>query len=145
MRSAPCAWASPSAAMDRLSTPGSACAQAGVGPKCSSVKSGPSARSSQAVPSVPGRRMGASASTAPGICVPSKVSVSGVLSAEPCSVAGTDSRPLLTMRRANSWSRARSSTASRNRRLISLLGVMKSVARVELRMFSSAAYSRSAP
>src|SRR2546427_9189332 len=48
MRSAPCAWASPSAAMDRLSTPGSACAQAGVGPKCSSVKSGPSARSSQA-------------------------------------------------------------------------------------------------
>ena len=35
------------------------------------------------------------------------------------------------------------STASRNRRLMSLFGVMKSVARVELRMFSSAAYSRS--
>ena len=52
---------------------------------------------------------------------------------------------LLTSVRAKAWRLASCSTASRNRRLTSLLGVMKSVARVELRMFSSAAYSRSWP
>ena len=59
-------------------------------------------------------------------------------------VDGTESRPLLTSERANGCFLARSSTASRKSRLTSLLGVMKSVALVELRMFSSAAYSRSA-
>ncbi|CFW11349.1 Uncharacterised protein [Bordetella pertussis] len=46
--------------------------------------------------------------------------------------------------RANGCWRARLSTALRKVRLTSLLGVMKSVERDEFRMFSSAAYSRSA-
>jgi hypothetical protein len=66
-----------------------------------------------------------------------------VFSGEPRSVVGVDSRPLLTSVRAKGCVLARVSTASRNRRLIALLGVMKSVARVEWRMFSSAAASRS--
>ena len=69
--------------------------------------------------------------------------MSAVFNGESRRTAGTDKRPLLTMRRANAWSRDRSSTASRNKRLTSLFGVMKSVARVLCRMFSSAAASRS--
>ena len=75
---------------------------------------------------------------------PANASRSGVFSAEPHNVAGTESRPLFTSVRANAWLRESCSTASRKTRLISLFGVMKSVARVEFRMFSSAAYSRSA-
>ena len=103
----------------------------------------PSSRSSQpSRPSHAQRRIGAA--RAGHHARRRNVSTSGVFSGESCSVAGTDSRPLLTSVRANGVvaSPARS-TASRNSRLISLLGVMKSVARVEWRMFSSAAYSRS--
>ncbi|MOA62595.1 hypothetical protein D3C78_1880670 [compost metagenome] len=50
----------------------------------------------------------------------------------------------MTSDRANECVLARFNTALRKLRLISLLGVMKSVARDEFRMFSSAAYSRSA-
>ena len=49
----------------------------------------------------------------------------------------------VTKLRANACCFERLSTASRKTRLIGLLGVMKSVERVELRMFSSAANSRS--
>ena len=87
--------------------------------------------------------IGASAAGAPGTIGPAKASASGVFSGEPCRVDGTDRRPLFTSARAKAWRLESSSTASRNNRLTSLLGVMKSVARVELRMFSSAAYSRS--
>ena len=87
--------------------------------------------------------IGASAALVPGRTPPIIASSSGVLSVDVTQGVGIDSRPLLTSARANGWSRASSSTASRNRRLTSLFGVMKSVARVELRMFSSAAYSRS--
>ena len=66
-------------------------------------------------------------------------SLSGVLSGEDTRFAGTESRPLFTSVRANACFFASFNTASRNVRLISLLGVMKSVERVELRMFSSAA------
>ena len=79
---------------------------------------------------------------APGIIAPGPLaksaSASGVLSGDPARIAGTDRRPLLTSRRANGCSFASSSTASRNTRDTWLFGVMKSVARVELRMFSSA-------
>ncbi len=68
---------------------------------------------------------------------------SGVFNGEPCKVVGVDRRPLLTSVRANGCVLARLNTASRKRRLAALLGVMKSVARVEWRMFSSAAASRS--
>ncbi|MNY73013.1 hypothetical protein D3C86_2116910 [compost metagenome] len=70
---------------------------------------------------------------------PSKASTSGVFSAECTRKAGTDRRPEFTSLRANGCVRASSSAALRNRRLTALLGVMKSVERVELRMFSSAA------
>lgn len=58
---------------------------------------------------------------------------------------GFESRPLFTSARAKPQSRASSRVAFRKVRLTSLFGVMKSVLRVELRMFSSAANSRSAP
>jgi len=56
----------------------------------------------------------------------------------------TDRRPEFTSARAKGKSRAISSTALRKRRDIAVLGVMKSVERVELRRFSSAAATRSA-
>jgi hypothetical protein len=87
---------------------------------------------------------GASAAGAPGTIAPAKASVSGVLSGESAKTAGVESRPLFTSRRAKAWRLASVSTASRNARLIALLGVMKSVLRVECRMFSSAAGQRSA-
>jgi hypothetical protein len=84
---------------------------------------------------------------APGIIWPAKasaaMSVSGVFRRESASQVGTDRRPELTSARANGWSAASASTASRKVRLAALLGVMKSVERVELRMFSSAAAPRS--
>ena len=86
---------------------------------------------------------GASAATVPGAIRSAKTSRSGVFSGDTERVAGTERRPVFTRRRAKAQSLARSSVASRKTRLISLFGVMKSVARVELRMFSSAAYSRS--
>ena len=52
---------------------------------------------------------------------------------------GTDKRPELTSLRANGWCRANSSAACLNSKLVGLLGVMKSVERVEFKMFSSAA------
>ena len=58
-------------------------------------------------------------------------------------LSGTDSRPLLISARAKGKSRANASVASRKRREAGNFGVMKSVARVEFRMFSSAAASRS--
>jgi hypothetical protein len=67
-----------------------------------------------------------------------------VLSGDEARIAGTDSPALLTSRRANAWCFASASTASRNVRDALLFGVMKSVDRVELRMFSSAANVRSA-
>ena len=70
----------------------------------------------------------------PGSMSPSKTSVSGVFRGESRYVLGTDSRPLFTSRRAKPQSLASSSVASRKARLASLLGVMKSVLRVELRM-----------
>jgi len=59
-----------------------------------------------------------------------------------CSV-GTDSRPLLISARAKGKSRARLRAASRKAREAGNFGVMKSVLRVELRMFSRAAARRS--
>ena len=58
-------------------------------------------------------------------------------------MVGVDSRPLLTSRRANAWRCESVSTASRKVRLTVVFGVMKSVARVEFRIFSSAASTRS--
>ena len=59
-----------------------------------------------------------------------------------CAV-GTDRRPLLIRARAKGKSRAKESVASRKRREAGNLGVMKSVARVEFRMFSFEAARRS--
>jgi len=59
-------------------------------------------------------------------------------------MCGTDSRPLFTSARAKGWCCAKCKAASRNAMLARLLGVMKSVLRVEFRMFSSAAGTRSA-
>mgnify|MGYP000571580538 CR=1 FL=1 len=56
---------------------------------------------------------------------------------------GVESRPLLTSGRAKASVFASSSTASRRRRLPLLLGVMKSVERVEFSRLSSAANARS--
>ena len=75
---------------------------------------------------------------------PAKASASGVFSADCVRKAGTDRRPELTSRRAKAWSCARSSTALRKVLLTRLLGVMKSVERVEFIRFSSAAKARSA-
>ncbi len=74
---------------------------------------------------------------------PAKTSQSGVFSEEPVRKDGTDRRPELTSLRANGSSRDSSSTALRKVLLTAPLGVMKSVERVELRMFSSAASPRS--
>ena len=60
------------------------------------------------------------------------------------SSAGTDKRPLLTSARPIGSSSASDSTASRSTFAARLLGVMKSVARVLLSRFSSAANVRSA-
>ena len=51
---------------------------------------------------------------------------------------GTDSRPEFTKGRAKAWRSDKYRAASRKMRLISDFGVMKSVERVELRIFSSA-------
>lgn len=127
-----------------VETSGNSASHAGASPNTSAVKSRPSCRNSQALlPSA--STTGASVKTAPGTCRQAKASTSLVLSDEVVSVAGTDSRPLLTIRRAKPCCCARPSTAFRNSLLTSLFGVMKSVARVEFRMFSSAANSRSAP
>jgi hypothetical protein len=66
-----------------------------------------------------------------------------VFSREPVRKLGTDRRPELTSARANGWCSARPSTALRKVLLVRLLGVMKSVERVEFMMFSSAAKPRS--
>ena len=71
------------------------------------------------------------------------VSVSAVSSGESGWTVGTDRRPLLISTRANGCSCASSSTALRYSRLAGLLGVMKSVARVEFSRLSSAAKVRS--
>ena len=97
----------------------------------------------QPVVAGPACRTGASSSGAPGAILPSKASASGVFSAEPVRCAGTDSRPELTSARAKACSRASVSTASRKSRETWLFGVMKSVERVELSRFSSAAATRS--
>ena len=54
-----------------------------------------------------------------------------------------DRRPELTSLRANGWCLASASTWLRKVLLVRLLGVMKSVERVEFMMFSSAANWRS--
>ena len=75
----------------------------------------PSSRSSQPRAAVGAHAAAHRRPARPAPCAPAKASASGVFSGEPCSVAGTDSRPLLTSVRANGWSLARSSsTASRN-------------------------------
>src|SRR5438874_202207 len=66
-------------------------------------------------------------------------SASGVSRDDPSCEVGTDSRPLLINARAKGKSRARERVASRKIREAGNLGVMKSVLRVELRMFSRAA------
>ncbi len=76
-----------------------------------------------------------------GPCIQS-VSTSGVSSGEPGCEVGTDSRPLLINARAKGKSRARDKVASRKIREAGNFGVMKSVLRVELRMFSRAAARR---
>ena len=80
---------------------------------------------------------------APGTIWPSKASASGVFNSEVVKNEGTDKRPELTNLRANGWYLASASTALRKVRLVRLLGVMKSVERVEFMMFSSAANWRS--
>ncbi len=109
-------------------------------PNASSEKPPPKCWSSQ---SPQGPLAGASAAGAPGTIVPANSSPSGVLRLESARTFGTESRPLFTSFRANACRRASDSTASRNVREMLLLGVMKSVDRVELRMFSSAAATRS--
>ena len=61
---------------------------------------------------------------------------SGVLAGLWSATLGTDSRPLLTRRRAKGRVAAKSRVASRNARAAVDFGVMKSVLRVEFRMFS---------
>jgi hypothetical protein len=68
---------------------------------------------------------------------------SGVLRLESVRKAGTERRPELTRARPKAWFFARPSTALRKLRLTLLLGVMKSVERVEFIRFSSAAKARS--
>ena len=111
-------------------------------PKSISTKPCPACGSSQ--PGSPPARTGASSSGAPGSIQPSKVSPSGVFNGDCVSSAGTDKRPLLTSARPIGSSSASDSTASRSSFAARLLGVMKSVARVLLSRFSSAAKLRSA-
>ena len=73
----------------------------------------------------------------------SAASASAVFAGLSSATVGVDSRPLLTMRRANGSVAANSRAALRNDSAIGDLGEMKSVLRVELRMFSSAAACRS--
>ena len=88
---------------------------------------------------------GASSIGAPGSMRPvnSSPAASGVLRLDVVRKAGTESRPEFTSARPKAWSLARLSTALRKVRLTRLLGVMKSVERVEFIRFSSAAKTRS--
>jgi hypothetical protein len=94
-------------------------------------------------PGAPSRATGASSIGAPGSMRPSKASSSEVFRLESTRKAGTDKRPELTRPRPKAWSLARLSAALRKVRLARLLGVMKSVERVEFSRFSSAAQTRS--
>ena len=85
----------------------------------------------------PGRIAGATKPPA------SAASASAVFAGLSSATVGVDSRPLLTMRRANGSVAASSRAALRNDSAIGDFGEMKSVLRVELRMFSSAAACRS--
>jgi hypothetical protein len=66
-----------------------------------------------------------------------------VCSGNPASEQGRDSRPELISSRAKGWSWAMRSVSDRNSASIGDFGVMKLVARAELRMFSSAPCRRS--
>jgi hypothetical protein len=83
--------------------------------------------------------MGASSIGAPGNMSPAKMSTSGVFKGDGVMKLGTDKRPEFTNLRANGWCLANDKAALRNNLLVLLLGVMKSVERVEFKMFSSAA------
>ena len=112
--------------------------------KSSAVKPAPSSRSSQPARAVAHAAPAHRRPARPAPCAPAKASASGVLSGESVQRRRHRQAPAVDQRAGERHaSRDSSSTASRNSRLISLFGVMKSVARVELRMFSSAAYSRS--
>src|SRR3546814_11138739 len=87
--------------------------------------------------------MGPSGATPPSGREAENGSASGVFRQDEVYEVGIDRRPLLTSLRAKSCCLANYRTVFLNSRLISLLGVMKSVERDEFNIFSSAACSRS--